>query len=231
MSWIVRIDGAVERKSLGCLSMITPRCGGMFTARSISPFCSAATRTASSGMGRKTTVLTCGAPRQYASLASRTSSSSFDQRTNLYGPVPMGFFEKSAVSFPADSLGGSIPLCGNVITGTNVGQGFFVCTRIVYGSTISTRSIGAKKVEPRSLPCPCPNRSRVNLAESALNSSPLWNLTPLRSLTSQADGGMNLGISVARLGTIFRLGSRSYSVSKMWRQSEDRSEPRNDLQI
>src|SRR5436309_492507 len=105
MSWIVRIDGAVERKSLGCLSMITPRCGGMFTARSISPFCSAATRTASSGMGRKTTVLTCGAPRQYASLASRTSSSSFDQRTNLYGPVPMGFFEKSAVSFPADSLG------------------------------------------------------------------------------------------------------------------------------
>src|SRR5437764_15183797 len=108
----------------------------------------------------------------------------------------------NVVSLSRYAFGGYMLPCTNVITLVNVGQGFFVCTRIVYGSTISTRSIGAKKVEPRSLPCPCPNRSRVNLAESALNSSPLWNLTPLRSLTSQADGGMNLGISVARLGTI-----------------------------
>src|SRR3989304_5356562 len=42
MSWMVRMDGAVERKSLGCLSMIAARCGGMFTATSISPFWSAA---------------------------------------------------------------------------------------------------------------------------------------------------------------------------------------------
>ena len=42
MSWIVRIDGAVDSAILGCLSMMAARCGGMFTARSISPFCSAA---------------------------------------------------------------------------------------------------------------------------------------------------------------------------------------------
>jgi len=45
--------------------------------------------------------------------------------------VPIGFLERSAVSLPADSLGGSIPLCVNVITGRNVGQGFLVWTRIV----------------------------------------------------------------------------------------------------
>src|SRR5262249_16250609 len=59
------------------------RCGGMFTATSLSPFCSGATRTASSGIGRNTTVLILGAPRHQASLASSTTSSSFDQRTNL----------------------------------------------------------------------------------------------------------------------------------------------------
>src|SRR5207244_8115676 len=98
MSWIVRIDGAVERKSLGCLSMTGARCGGMFTATSISPFWSAATRTASSGIGLKTTVLILGAPRQYVSLASRTISSSFAQRTNLEGPVPIRDREVNVVA-------------------------------------------------------------------------------------------------------------------------------------
>jgi hypothetical protein len=36
----------------------------MLTATSISPFCSAATRTASSGIGLNTAVLIFGAPRQ-----------------------------------------------------------------------------------------------------------------------------------------------------------------------
>src|SRR2546426_3267692 len=133
----------------------------------------------------------------------------------------IGFLERSAVSLLAASLGGSIPLWTKAITGTKVGQGFLVWTRIVYGSTISTRSIGAKNVAPRSLPCPWARRSRVNFAESALKSSPLWNLTPLRSLTSHADGGTNFGISAARAGTIFRFGSRSYNVSKMWRPTFD----------
>src|SRR5881392_2685674 len=148
MSWIVRIDGAVERKSFGCLSMIRARCGGMFTARSISPFWSAATRTASSGIGLKTTVLILGAPRQYVVLASSTISSSFDQRTNLKGPVPIGFLEMNVVSLSLYAFGGYMPPCTNVITTVKVGHGFLVCTRMVDGSTISTRSIGAKKVAP-----------------------------------------------------------------------------------
>src|SRR5882672_12260676 len=131
MSWIVRMDGAEDRKIFGCLSMMAARCGGMFTARSISPFCSAATRTASSGIGRKTTVLTFGAPRQYWSLASSTITSSFDQRTNLKGPVPMGALEIAPVSLSFDAFGGIMPLCTNVMTTVNVGHGFLVWTRTV----------------------------------------------------------------------------------------------------
>src|SRR5215510_11161941 len=132
MSWIVRIDGAVLRKIFGCRSMIPARCGGMFTATSISPFCSAATRTASSGIGRNTTVLIFGAPRHHASLASSTISSSLDQRTNLYGPVPIGWREMSAGCLSLYALGGYIDAWANVMTVRNVGHGLFVCTRIVY---------------------------------------------------------------------------------------------------
>ena len=64
MSWIVRMDGAVLRKIFGCLSMIPAMWGGMFTATSISPFWSAATRIASSGIGLNTTVLIFAAPPQ-----------------------------------------------------------------------------------------------------------------------------------------------------------------------
>src|SRR5881397_3603184 len=127
----------------------------------------------------------------------------------------------NVVSLSRYAFGGYMLPCTNVITLVNVGQGFLVWTRIVYGSTISTRSIGAKKVAPRSLPCPWARRSSVNFAESALKSSPLWNFTPLRSFTSHADGGTNFGTSAARLGTIFRFGSRSYNVSKMWRPTFD----------
>jgi hypothetical protein len=91
MSWMVRTLGAVERKRRGWLAMMLARCGGMFTAMSISPFCSAATRTESSGMGRKISVLILGAPRQYCSLAVSSICSSFTQRTNLNGPEPTGF--------------------------------------------------------------------------------------------------------------------------------------------
>src|SRR5438034_3879929 len=111
--------------------------------------------------------------------------------------------------------------CTNVITVVNVGHGFFVWTRTVYGSTISTRSIGAKNVAPRSLPCPCASRSSENFAESALNSSPLWNFTPLRSLTSHVVGATSFGSSAASDGWILRFASRSTSVSKMWRPTLD----------
>ena len=102
-----------------------------------------------------------------------------------------------------------MPPCTNVITTAKVGHGFLVCTRTVYGSTISTRSIGAKKVAPRSFPWPPARRSRLHFADSASKSSPLWNLTPLRSLTSQVVGPTSFGISVASAGTTLRLWSRS----------------------
>jgi hypothetical protein len=102
-----------------------------------------------------------------------------------------------------------MPPCTNVSTDTIVGHGFFVCTRIVDGSVTSTRSIAAKNVAPRSFPCPCASRSRLNFADSAVKSSPLWNFTPLRSLISHVVGATSFGISVASAGTILRFWSRS----------------------
>src|SRR5262249_34590806 len=111
------------------------------------------------------------------------------------------------------ALGGYIEAWANVITVRNVGHGLVVCTRIVYGSTISTDSIGLKFDDARSLGSF--TRSRLNFADSALKSSPLVNLTPLRSFTSHMVGATSFGISVARPGMILRFASRSHSVSKM----------------
>ena len=44
----------------------------------------------------------------------------------------------------------------------------------------------------------------LNLTESALKSSPLWNLTPRRSLNSQTVGATSFGISAASAGTSLR---------------------------
>ena len=85
------------------------------------------------------------------------------------------------------------------------GHGFLVWILTVYGSTISTRSIGAKDDEPRSLLAGLTRRSMLNLTASALKSSPLWNLTPRRSLNSQVVGATSFGISAASAGTSLRL--------------------------
>src|SRR5260370_21800120 len=119
----------------------------------------------------------------------------------------------SAGCLPAYALGGYIDACANVRTVRKVGQGLLVCTRIVYGSTISMDSIGLKFDDARSLGSL--TRSRLNFADSALKSSPLWNLTPLRSLTSHVVGATSFGISVASPGMILRFGSRSDSGSEM----------------
>jgi hypothetical protein len=71
----------------------------------------------------------------------------------------------------------------------------------VYASTISTLSIGRKLELARR---PAFTRSRLYFTDSALNSSPLWNLTPLRSLTSHTVGATSFGSSAARAGTILR---------------------------
>jgi hypothetical protein len=92
-----------------------------------------------------------------------------------------------------------------------IGQGLEVWTRTRYGSTISTRSMGRKFELPRMDGSFA--RSRLNFTASALNSSPLWNFTPLRSLISHTCGDTRPGSSSARAGTSFRSALRSTSVS------------------
>src|SRR5256885_10923793 len=132
----------------------------------------------------------------------------------------MGWREMSAGCLPAYAFGGYIAACAKVMTVRKVGHGLFVCTRIVWGSTISTDSIGLKFDEARIFGSF--TRSMLNFADSALNSSPLVNLTPLRSLTSHVVGATSFGISVASPGMILRFGSRSHNVSK--RSEEHTSE-------
>src|SRR4029434_7105794 len=124
----------------------------------------------------------------------------------------------NALSLPAYALGGYIDAWRKPMMVVNVGHGFEVCTFTVYASTISTLSIGRKLELARR---PAFTRSRLYFTDSALNSSPLWNLTPLRSLTSQVVGATSLGSSAARAGTILRFPSRSTRVSKRWVASTD----------
>src|SRR4029450_8878077 len=107
----------------------------------------------------------------------------------------MGFFEIAAGSLPAYSLGGYIEAARSAICGVKVGHGFFVWTRTVYESTISTRSMGPYDGEPRSLLAGLARRSRLNFTDSASNVSPLWNFTPRRSLNSQVVGATSFGSS------------------------------------
>src|SRR5438874_379452 len=83
----------------------------------------------------------------------------------LYGPVPIGCREISAGSLPAYAFGGYIDACANVMMVRNVGHGLLVWTRIVYGSTISTRSIGRKLELARIFGSF--TRSMLNFADSA----------------------------------------------------------------
>src|SRR5262245_37867043 len=103
----------------------------------------------------------------------------------------MGLREMNALSLPAYAFGGYIAAWLKVMMVTNVGHGLLVCTRTVYGSTISTRSIGRKFELARR--AGCFTRSRLNFTDSALNSSPLVNLTFWRSLTSHVVGAMSFG--------------------------------------
>src|SRR2546429_9714649 len=88
----------------------------------------------------------------------------------------------SAGCLPAYAFGGYIAACAEVMTVRRVGHGLPVCTRIVYGSTTSTDSIGLKFDDARIFGSF--TRSILNFADSALKSSPFFILTPVRSLTS-----------------------------------------------
>src|SRR2546428_382355 len=126
----------------------------------------------------------------------------------------MGWREMSAGCLPAYAFGGYMDTCAKVMTVRKVGHGLSVCTRIVYGSAISTDSIGLKFDEARIFGSF--TRSMLNFADSALKSSPLWNLTPLRSLTSHVVGATTWEVKLASAGVGLRLASRSTSVSNIW---------------
>jgi hypothetical protein len=119
--------------------------------------------------------------------------------------VPIGFLEIAGESLPAYSFGGYMDALRRARWGTNTGHGFLVCTRTVYGSTISTRSTRPKDGAPRSLLAGLISRSRLNFTDSASKTSPLWNFTPLRSLISQVVGATSFGSSAASSGTRARL--------------------------
>jgi len=115
------LDGADRRRGaeeeLGCLSMIAPRCGGMFhrqvdlaVLQRGHPHRVVGDRPEHHGLD--------AGPRASTRVASSTISSVLRPADELVRPVPIGFLDRSAVSLPADSFGGSIPLCTNVITGT-----------------------------------------------------------------------------------------------------------------
>src|SRR5262245_44697773 len=125
----------------------------------------------------------------------------------------------NALSLPAYAFGGYMEACRCVSALTKIGQGLFVCTRTVEASTTSTRSMGLKFELPRMLESL--HRSMLNFTDSALKSSPLWNLTPRRSLNSHVVGATSLGISAASAGTSLRLWSRSRSASNIWAPTLD----------
>src|SRR2546428_144661 len=108
----------------------------MLTAMSISAVWSAATRTACSGIGRKISVLTLGAPPHQLGLASSSMSSSLTQRTNLYGPVPTGFRSANTLSFPRKCLGAM--MCPRRARWfSSVGYGLAVAVRVGWLSNAS----------------------------------------------------------------------------------------------
>ena len=88
--WILRAEGTLATRVRALPSICFTRLGGTPRATSTWPPMRAATRVDSSGMGFQISVFTFGAPPQYVSLASSTSSSSLRQRTNLNGPEPTG---------------------------------------------------------------------------------------------------------------------------------------------
>src|SRR5688500_6397803 len=99
---------------------------------------------------------------------------------------------------------------------TKTGYGDVVWTRTLCVSTTSTALIASWLPFCWLFCSGLITRSQFHLTTSALNGSPLWNLTSLRSSTSQVVG--ELGVQeVARWGTIrFVFGSRTPRLSLAW---------------
>ena len=93
------------------------------------------------------------------------------------------------------------------------GVGAEVCSRIVYGSTISSSSTTAifSALSP-SEPATVGSRSSVYLTSSASNALPSWNVTPSRSVSSHVTSSTTVQ-DVASAGVGCRAASDSTSGS------------------
>ena len=150
--------------------------------RSAWPVWRAAIRDPSSGMGFQVARRTAGLPLQWASFASTTMRSFFAHSTNLKGPVPTGLRFACASPTCATYFGASWYM--SVIRAGIEGSGTLVWNRTVKGSTISTASIVLNQPFCGDLKSPRLMRSKENFTAVASKTSPLWNFTPCRSLTS-----------------------------------------------
>src|SRR3989442_7139820 len=96
-------------------------------------------------------------------------------------------------------------------------SGDLVITFTVKGSTISVPAIVLSSELTVALVSGFVARSRVNLTESALKSSPLWNFTPLRKVNCQV-------VAFSRFQDSARAGTRLPSPSPGNRSEEHTSE-------
>ena len=132
--------------------------------------------------------------------------------TSLNGPVPFGLVAIASLPTALVCFGESIrPNSSPRRTGSRK-SGALVTTFTVKGSTISVPAIVLSSEPMVALVSGLVARSRVNLTDSALKSSPLWNLTPLRRTNCQVVGFSRFHDS-ARAGTRLPWASRAVSPS------------------
>src|SRR5262245_22092260 len=102
------------------------------------------------------------------------------------GPVPPGFW----LNFPSPTsrkyLGGCIQMVA--ITLTSAALGTLETMSMVDSSMTLTRSTVGKRARHADLPFGSRMRAMVNLTDSALKASPLWNFTSRRSRNRQVVG-------------------------------------------
>ena len=115
------------------------------------------------------------------------------------GPLPTGLaLNSSSPTFWKYALGIICPAY-KATRAARRGSGFLVTMRTVYGSGVSIRSMVFRIVLVATLAFGSYDRSKVNLTSAEVSRSPLWNLTPWRSLNCQVVGLISL-YSVASEG-------------------------------
>src|SRR5688572_21707966 len=187
---------------------------GMARITSRLPLSSSAICVVSSGMVTYLNCLNAGFGPQYSSLRSARMYWSRFHSTNLYGPVPTTFSASQSSPFSLAAFGGMNWKFWS--RSTKTGYGDVVWTRTLCSLITSTPLIASWFPFCWLFWSGLITRSQLYFTASALNGSPLWNLTSLRSSSSQAVGVAGVQ-EVARWGTIrLVLGSRTPRLSLTW---------------